>query len=132
MTKGSRCVPIDPELSADYGGLYDECTVDQRARLATAPHIQYPGAAPANLRCVYGVLRFIVDTMGKPVAESVEVLAGNDQRYVELMLNGLPQVRFAPGMVRKRPVYQIARWESRTAVSQLMSMRTTSMRNTSC
>lgn len=132
MTKGSRCVPIDPELSADYGGLYDECTVDQLARLASAPHIQYPGTVPANLSCLYGVLRFIVDTLGEPVAQSVEVVAGNDRRYVQLMLNGIPQVRFAPGMVKKRPVHQIVRWESRTPVSQLASMRTTSTRNTSC
>ena len=116
----------------DYGGLYDECTVDQRARLVSTPRIQYPGAAPPNVACVYGVLRFIVDTVGKPVSQSVEVIAGNDQRYVELMVNNLSQVRFSPGTVKKRPVHQIVRWESRTPVSQLMSMRTASTRASSC
>ena len=130
--KGNNCAPIDPELSLDYGGLYNECTVDQRARLAFAPRIQYPGAVQTNAQCLYGVLRFIVDTTGKPIVQSVELVATNDLRYSELMLNGLPQVRFSPGKVKKHPVHQVAHWESRTPVSQLMSMRTTSTATTSC
>ncbi len=130
--KATRCAPIDPELYLDYGGLYDECTVEKRAHLSFAPRIQYPGAAPMNVACVYGTLRFIVDTLGKPIGQSVEVIAGNDQRYVEAMLGSLAQVRFAPGRVKNRPVHQIVRWESRTPVSQLSSIRTTATSTISC
>lgn len=115
-TRGARCVPIDPELFEEFGGLYDECTVEQRARLVGTPIIDYPYAAPRNVSCVIGVLRFVVDTNGKAVPRTVEVAGGNDERYVELMVQHLPQVRFSPGKVKGRAVHQIARWESRKTV----------------
>jgi hypothetical protein len=116
MAKGNRCAPIDPELSADYGGLYDECTVDQSARIIGTPVIDYPYTAPRNVVCVIGVLRFVVDTTGKPIPRTVEVAAGNDQRYVELMISHLPQLRFAPGRIKGRAVHQLSRWESRKSL----------------
>lgn len=132
-SKGRRCAPIDPELYVDYGGLYDECTAEKRAHLAFAPRIDYPYAAPQNVYCLYGTLRFIVDTLGKPIGQTVEAVAGNDQRYIELMVNYLPQVRFAPAEVKKRKVHQIARWESRTAVRQSSTTsRTATTRTTTC
>ena len=115
-TRGGRCAPIDPDLYADFGGLYDECTVDQRARLIGTPVIDYPYSAPRNIVCAIGVLRFVVDTNGKAIARTVEVAGGNDQRYVELMIDHLPQVRFAPGRIKGRAVHQIARWESRKSL----------------
>jgi hypothetical protein len=115
-TRGSRCAPIDPELYADFGGLYDECTVEQRARMIGTPVINYPYTAPRNVVCVIGVLRFVVDTTGRPIPKTVEVAGGNDQRYVELMIDHLPQVRFAPGRIKGRAVHQIARWESRKSM----------------
>jgi hypothetical protein len=114
--RGSRCAPIDPELYADFGGLYDECTVEQRARMIGTPVINYPYTAPRNVVCVIGVLRFVVDTTGRPIPKTVEVAGGNDQRYVELMIDHLPQVRFAPGRIKGRAVHQIARWESRKSM----------------
>ena len=121
--KGVRCAPIDPELYMDYGGLYDECTVQQRARMSNTPRIEYPYTPPRNLVCLIGTLRFVVDTLGKPIPQSVEVAAANDERYVEAMLNYLPQLRYAPGRVNNRPVHQIVRWESRTPVSALSAGR---------
>ena len=115
-TRGTRCAPIDPELSMDYGGLYDECTVDQRARMIGTPVINYPYNAPRNVVCLVGVLRFVVDTTGKPISKTVEVAAGNDERWVELMISHLPQVRFAPGRIKGRAVHQLARWESRKSM----------------
>jgi hypothetical protein len=131
--KGKRCAPIDPELYLDYGGLYDECSVEQRAHLSFAPRIDYQYSAPPNVYCLYGSLRFIIDTLGKPLPQTVEVTAANDERYIELMVNYLPQVRFTPGRVKKRPVHQIVRWESRTAVRLPVSTsRTATTRTVSC
>jgi hypothetical protein len=113
-TRGSRCAPIDPELFLEFGGLYDECTVDQRARMTGTPRIDYPGAPPRGVNCLIGVLRFVVDTTGRVLPQTVQVAAANDQRYIEVMVNYLPQLRFAPGKVKGRAVHQIARWESRT------------------
>lgn len=121
-SRSQRCAPIDPELFADYGGLYDECTVEQRARLTFAPRIDYPYAAPRNVTCLIGTLKFVVDTLGHVLPETAQVAAGNDQRYVELMLNYLPQLRFAPGKVKGRSVHQVSRWESRTAARLPVSM----------
>ena len=118
-SRGTRCAPIDPELYLDYGGLYDECTVEQRARMTGTPRLEYPYTPPQNVACLVGVLRFIVDTLGRPIPESVEIVGGNDQHYVEVMLNYLPQVRYSPGRVHKRAVHQIVRWESRTPAYQI-------------
>ena len=114
--RGSRCPPIDPELFEEFGGLYDECTVEQRARMTGTPRLDYPGAAPRGVTCLIGVLRFVVDTSGKVLPRTVQVSAANDERYVEVMVSYLPQLRFAPGKVKGRAVNQIARWESRTRV----------------
>lgn len=130
--KGKYCAPIDPELYLDYGGLYNECSVEQRAHLSFAPRIDYPYSAPRNVNCLYGSLRFIIDTLGKPLPQTVEVTAANDERYIELMVNYLPQVRFAPGRVKKRPVHQIVRWESRTPVRQSMTSSRTATATTTC
>ena len=115
-TRGSRCAPIDPELFEEFGGLFDECTVEQRARMTGTPRLEYPYAAPRNVSCLVGVLRFVVDTTGRVLPQTVQVAAANDERYVEAMVNYLPQLRFAPGRVKGRAVHQIARWESRTPV----------------
>lgn len=131
--KGSRCPPVDPESYVDYGGLYDECTVEQRARISFQPRLEYPYQAPRNVNCLVGELRFIVDTLGKPLAETVEVTRANDERYIEIMVGALQQLRFTPGRVKGRAVHQIARWESRTAVLQSStSPRNPSARNSSC
>jgi hypothetical protein len=131
--KNRRCVPIDPDLYMDYGGLYDECTVETRARLSFTPRIDYPYAAPLNVYCLYGTLRFIVDTLGNPLGQTVQVLAGNDERYVEQMVSYLPQIRYAPGQVKGRPVHQIVTWESRMPVRQTTTpSRTATTRNASC
>ena len=132
MGRSKRCAPIDPESFLDYGGLYDECTVGQRARLIFAPRIEYPYQPPRGLRCVSAELRVVVDTLGRPLPETVQVAQANDARYVELMVNHLPQVRFSPGRVDGRAVHQIARWESRTAVRQLTARATTPSRSDSC
>ena len=131
--KNRRCVPIDPELYLDYGGLYDECTVETRARLSFTPRIDYPYAPPLNVYCLYGTLRFIVDTAGNPLGQTVQVVAGNDERYVDQMVSYLPQIRFAPGRVKGRPVHQIVSWESRMPVRQTTTTsRTATTRNVSC
>jgi hypothetical protein len=128
-----RCVPIDPDLYLDYGGLYDECTVERRAHLSFTPRLEYPFAPPLNVYCLYGTLRFIVDTLGNPIGETVQVVAGNDERYVGQMVNYLPQVRYAPGQVKGRPVHQIVTWESRMPVRQTTTTsRTATTRNVSC
>lgn len=131
-SRGQQCPPIDPEAYLDYGGLYDECTVEQRARLSFAPRIDYPYQPPRGVTCVFAELRLIVDTAGRPLPETVEVAQANDGRYVELMMTYLPQVRFSPGRVRGRPVHQIARWESRTAVRQPVARPTTASRADTC
>lgn len=112
--RGSRCPPIDPEMFEEFGGLYDECTVEQRARMNGTPRLDYPGAPPRGIACLIGVLRFVVDTTGRVLPQTVQVAAANDARYVEVMVSYLPQLRFTPGKVKGRPVHQIARWESRT------------------
>lgn len=129
----SRCAPIDPELYLDYGGLYDECTVEQRARVASRPRIEYPYRAPSNVVCLFAELKFIVDPMGRPIAETVQVTRANDQRYVDIVLNVLPQLRFTPGKVKGRAVHQYARWEARTAVRpSATTSRNPSTPNASC
>lgn len=130
--RASRCAPIDPEAYLDYGGLYDECTVEQRARLSFAPRIDYPYQPPRGVTCVFAELRLIVDTAGRPLPETVQVAQANDERYVELMMSYLPQVRFSPGRVKDRPVHQIARWESRTAVRQPVTRPTMASRADTC
>ena len=130
--KGKNCAPIDPELYLDYGGLFNDCSVEQPAHLSFAPRIDYPYSAPPNVYCLYGSLRFIIDTLGKPLPQTVEVTGANDERYIELMVNYLPQVRFAPGKVKKRPVHQIVRWESRTPIRQSMTSSRTATATTTC
>ena len=130
--RAPRCAPIDPEAYLDYGGLYDECTVEQRARLSFAPRIEYPYQPPRGVTCVFAELKMIVDTAGRPLPETVQVAQGNDERYVELMMTYLPQVRFSPGRIKGRAVHQIARWESRTAVRQSVTRATTAPRADTC
>lgn len=131
-SKSRRCAPIDPELYLDYGGLYDECTAEKRASLTFTPRLDYPYQVQPNVYCLYGSLRFIVDTIGKPIGQTVEVVSGNDQRYVEIMVNYLPQLRFSPAQVKGRAVHQIARWESRMPVRPLTTSRTATPRTTTC
>lgn len=132
-TRGMRCAPVDPELFADYGGLYDECTVEQRARVASQPRIDYPYQAPNNVSCLFAELRVIVDTTGRPIPETAQVTRANDQRYVEVVLNSLSQLRFSPGRVKGRAVHQYARWEARTTVRMFGSTsRNPTARNASC
>ena len=114
--RGRHCPPIDPEWSEQFGGLYDECSVEQSARMTGTPRLEYPYVAPRNVMCLVGVLRFVVDTAGRVLPQTVQVAAANDERYVEVMVDYLPRLRFAPGRVKGRPVHQIARWESRTPV----------------
>ena len=131
--KGSRCAPIDPELFEDYGGLYDECTVEQRARVTMQPRITYPYQAPNNITCVFAELKMVVDTFGKADPRTVMVTRANDERFVGLMVAALPQVRFAPGKVQGRKVHQIARWEARAPVQSMISTsRRQATSSTSC
>jgi hypothetical protein len=132
-SRSSRCAPIDPELYEDYGGLYDECTVEQRARLTSQPRVDYPYQPPRNVYCLIGELRFVVDTFGRALPQTVEVVRANDERYIEVMVNALPQLRFTPGRVKRRAVNQIARWESHTVVGLPVSTsRNPTARNSSC
>lgn len=133
-TRNMRCAPIDPELYADYGGLYDECTVERRARLTYQPRLEYPYQPPRNVYCLIGELRFIIDTLGRPIQQTVEVTQANDERYIEIMVGALPQVRFAPGYVKDHPVFQVVRWQSRTNVLQQSTTlrRNPSASNSSC
>jgi len=132
-SQSRRCAPIDPELYLDYGGLYDECTVEQRARVSSQPRIEYPYQAPNNLVCLFAEIRVIVDTTGRPIPETVQVTRANDERYVEIVLNSLSQLRFVPGRVKGRAVHQYARWETRTAVRLPVSTsRNPTARNASC
>ena len=116
-TKGRRCTPIDPELYLDYGGLYDECTVDRPARVVFRPTIEINYRPPQNVICSFADLRGIVDTTGRLIAETVQVGRTNDGQYVELVLAKINQFRFSPGRTKDgRAVHQIARFESRTQV----------------
>lgn len=130
--KGNRCPPIDPELFEEYGGMYDECTVDVRARVLFGPRIDYPYQVPNNITCVFAEIKVVVDTTGKPILQTAYVSRANDQRYVELAMAAMPQLRFAPGKVKGRAVHQISRWETRTAVGSLTASRTATTRSTSC
>ena len=131
-TRGSRCAPIDPELYLDYGGLYDECTVDRAARLVFRPTLEVNHRPPQNVVCAFAEFRVIVDTTGKAIPETIQVGRTNDAQYVELVLANLGQFRFAPGRMKDgRAVHQITRFESRTQVRLPVSIQGQTTRTSS-
>ena len=131
-TRGSRCAPIDPEMYLEYGGLYDECTVDRAARVVFRPRIEVNYTPPVNVICAIVELRGIVDTSGKVIPETVEIRLTNDGQYAELVMSKLNQFRFSPGRAKNgRAVHQITRFDSKTQVRFPVSIQGQATRQSS-
>ena len=116
----------------EYGGLYDECTVDRAARVVFRPKIEVNYTPPVNVICAIAELRGVVDTTGKVIPETVEVRLTNDGQYAELVMSQLNQFRFSPGRSKDgRAVHQITRFDSRTQVRFPVSIQGQTTRQSS-
>jgi len=105
----SAC-PLTQDDSAflSRGPVYRECAVDTKAKLITSTaHTSFtpPRSGPS---CYAIDLEVVVDTLGRPEAQTAHVIRATDPAFADAVMSGVANWRFEPALLNHRPVRQIA------------------------
>ena len=132
---GKRVARECPPLPADYQsyeGLYQECNVDQRARVATTPRPDFSRLEPlinSSAGCYTADFTFVVDEKGVPVDRSVKLVRTNSQSYARAIEEVVRGLRFDSAKKDGTPVRQFYKHEAKM---QYRSMSATGRRPPPC
>ena len=125
------CPPLPTEYQA-YEGLYQQCNVDQRARVTSTPRPDFSRLEPllnSRAGCYSADFTLVVDENGVPVDRSIKLVRTTSQSYaraIEEMVRGL---RFDPAKKDGMPVRQFYEYEAKM---QYRSMSGTGSRPPPC
>ena len=120
----AACANTPPRTAAERGGscpltqgdsaflargpVYRECAVDTKAKLITSSAHTNFTPSPAGPRCYAIDLEVVVDTLGRPEAQTAHVIRATDPAFADAVMSGVSNWRFEPAMLNHRPVRQIA------------------------
>lgn len=93
---------------ADSGGVPVLDSVDQPVQIQACPRPEYPTSRADHLAMVRVELRYIIDTLGFPEPESIQLIGQRPSvEFREPAIDAIRRCRFRPAMHRGRKVRQL-------------------------
>jgi hypothetical protein len=101
------CVlPAADSVFAITSPLYPACAVERQAlRLETNVHPDFPMTGRSG--CISADVEVVVDSLGRPEAQTARIVRSNNQTFGEAVLAIVPLWRFTPAICDNRPVRQL-------------------------
>ena len=110
-----ECKPLPTEYQT-YSGLYQDCNVDERARVVSTPRPDFSRLEPlatSAAGCYTAEFTMVVDETGVPLDRSIVLVRTNSQSYAQAIRDQVARLRFDPAKKGGAPVRQLYKHEAK-------------------